>query len=153
TVLFTTPNVPADVALNGWPGCTRLACVGLSPEPGNALGSVAGGVAKVVLLNRVNTSTRSSAFGPRPGGMRLATTRSIWWKPGPWMAFRSRLPKVPGSGVANAAGFRNRRPPSSMNGSTPGTTSGRRVARDAPPAGTLMTAVRPAAALVQTAPD
>ena len=59
---------------------------------------------------------------------------------------------MPGCGVANAAGFRNSSPPSSMNGSTPGTRSGRRVLREAPPPGVLMTATRSAAALFQTLP-
>ena len=75
--LLDRPKVPADVALNGWPGCTRFAWVGLSPAPGSALGSVAGGLAKFVLLNRLNTSTRSSALVPRPVGIRFASTRSI----------------------------------------------------------------------------
>ena len=39
-----------------------------------------------------------------------------------------------------------------MNGLTPGTRSGRLVAREDPPPGVLMTAVRSAAALDQTAP-
>ena len=139
--------------MNACPGCTRLACVGLSPAPGSALGSVAGGLAKLVWLKRLKTSRRSSAFVPRLLKLnRFATTRSICWKLGPLMELRSRLPNVPGFGVANAAGFRKMRPPSSMNGSTPGIRSGRRVAREAPPPGVLMTAVRSAAALFQTMP-
>ena len=117
TVWFTTPKVPADAALKGCPGCTRLAAVGLSPAPGSALGSVAGGLAKLVWLKRLKTSRRSSAFVPRlPKPNRFATTRSICWKPGPLIELRSRLPNVPGFGVAKAAGFRKMRPPSSMNG-------------------------------------
>ena len=71
---------------------------------------------------------------------------------GPWIALRSRLPNVPGAGVAKAAGFRNSRPPSLMNGSTPGIRSGRRTLREAPPPGTLMIAVRPAAGLAKMLP-
>jgi mono/diheme cytochrome c family protein len=37
---------------------------------------------------------------------------------------------VPGFGVANAAGFRKMSPPFTTYGSTPGTRSGRRLARD-----------------------
>ena len=71
--------------------------------------------------------------------------KSICLKFGPWIELRSRLPNVPGIGAANAAGFRNSRPPSLMNGSTPGTRSGRRTLREAPPPGVLITATRPAA--------
>ena len=39
-----------------------------------------------------------------------------------------------------------------MNGSTPGTRSGRRTLRELPPPGVLMTAVRSAAGLLKTLP-
>ena len=39
-----------------------------------------------------------------------------------------------------------------MNGSTPGTRSGRRMLREAPPPGVLMTAVRSAAGFAKTLP-
>ena len=38
------------------------------------------------------------------------TTRSDLPEVGPWIELRSRLPNVPGFGVANAAGFRNSKP-------------------------------------------
>ena len=46
----------------------------------------------------------------------FAKKKSACLKLGPWIELRSRLPNVPGAGVANAAGFRNSRPPSLMNG-------------------------------------
>ena len=59
---------------------------------------------------------------------------------------------MPGIGVANAAGLRNTSPPSLMYGSTPGTRSGRRLRRESPPPGVLITAVRPAAAMLEVVP-
>jgi hypothetical protein len=73
-------------------------------------------------------------------------------KVGPWIELRSRLPNVPGAGVANAAGLRNTRPPFSTKGFTPGTRSGRRTLRDEPPRGVLMIAARSAAGLAKMFP-
>ena len=74
----------------------------------------------------------------------LARIRSCCMNLGPWIWLRTRLPNVPGFGIAKAAGLRIVRS-LLRNGSTPGTRSGRRTLRELPPPGVLMTAVRPAA--------
>src|ERR1043165_2446795 len=71
---------------------------------------------------------------------RLFITMSACQKFGPCSELRTRLPNVPGDGMAKAAGLRNWRS-LPRNGLTPGIRSGRRTLRDAPPPGVLITAV------------
>src|SRR5262249_23928195 len=151
TVLVMLPKTPAAAAEYGWPGCTRFASV--VAAFGSALGSVATGFEKLARSNRLKTSIRNSTLLGPEIGKGFDSTRSVWLKPGPCSEPRSRLPKVPGFGVANAAGFRNSTPPLWRNGSTPGTRSGRRTLRELPPPGVLISAVRPAAGLLKTVPD
>src|SRR5437660_10321355 len=77
---------------------------------------------------------------------RLLKIRSNCLKLGPRRKFRGALPKVPGAGVVKAAGFRINRSLVKY-GFTPGTRSGRRTLRDAPPPGVLTTPMKPAGGL------
>src|SRR4029078_2910876 len=109
TVEESLPNAPAAVDVKGSPGCVRFACVVVSPSEllGSAFGRVLPTPAKFEWLKRLKISKRSSPWTPLRGPTRLATTASTCQKFGPWIELRSRLPFVPGFGVAHAAGFRD----------------------------------------------
>ena len=119
---------------------TRLHLVGLALPPSSEWRSAACaiGLREVCGVEQVEDLGAeldvASAAEPKCFAITMSTCR----KPGPWIELRSRLPNVPGAGVANAAGFRNSSPPSLMNGSTPGTRSGRRMLRELPPPGVLI---------------
>ena len=120
---------------------------------GIACGSVPTGFAKFVGVEQVEDfGAELDVARARDSVKCLESTRSTCLKFGPWIELRSRLPNVPGCGVANAAGFRKSSPPSVMNGSTPGTRSGRRTLRVAPPPGVLMIAMRSAAGCAKMLP-
>jgi hypothetical protein len=66
TVCVSRPKVPAAAALNGWPGCTVFAAGAAPAAPvGSALGSVPIGLAKMLVLNRLKISARSSLSAGR----------------------------------------------------------------------------------------
>src|SRR6267378_2503342 len=87
-------------------------------------------------------SVLNSRFFDSENLMRLFKTRSNCLKPGPGRKFLGTLPKVPGAGVANAAGFKMSRSLVKY-GLTPGTRSGRRTLREAPPPGVFTTVIKP----------
>src|SRR6185295_10667676 len=90
----------------------------------------------------LNISVLNSRFTLSLNLIRLLKTRSNCWNFGPVKKFRGALPKVPGAGVAKAAGFIVRRS-FVRYGFTPAMRSGRRTLRDAPPPGVLTTALNP----------
>src|SRR5262245_55535003 len=96
-------------------------------------------------------SVRNSRFTVSVNLNRLLKIKSSWLKFGPWRKLRGTLPRVLGSGVAKASGFKISRS-AFKNGSTPGTRFGRRTFREAPPPGVLITPTNPggrgAAALI-----
>ena len=121
--------------------------------PGSALGSVADRVGEVGVVEQVEDL--DAELDVRPAAERRTASRPPRRSAGSSARGSScarGCRTCPGCGVANAAGFRNSSPPSLMNGSTPGTRSGRRMLRDAPPPGVLMTAVRSAAGLFEHVP-
>src|ERR1041385_142101 len=100
------------------------------------------GISKFARLKRLKISVRNSRFALSVNLIRLLKMISNCWKFGPRNAFRGTLPKVPGCGVVNAAGFKIKR--SLLRyGFTPGTKSGLRTLREAPPPGVLTTAMNP----------
>ena len=59
------------------------------------------------LFVRLNASTRSSRLRVSPKLISRDSAMSMVQNPEPSTAFRSRLPNVPGAGLANAARFRS----------------------------------------------
>ena len=98
------------------------------------------------MLKMLNTSVRNSIFIDSLTANFFAKIRSCWTNLGPCIWLRTRLPKVPGLGIAKAAGLRIVRS-LLINGLAPGIRSGRRTLRELPPPGVLITAVPPAAGL------
>src|SRR4051812_19363402 len=83
------------------------------------LDTTAPGFAQLIVLKRLKTSSRSCSDVPPLNLVVLNTDTSTLLNPGPYSAFRSRLPKVPGAGVANAAGLNH----CSDNGTAVGCTT------------------------------
>src|SRR6266404_3544550 len=104
------------------------------------------GVSKFARLKILKTSVLNSRFVLSENLKRFMKTRSNCWKFGPRRKFRGTLPNFPGAGVVNAAGFRMSRS-LVRKGLTPGSKSGRRTLRDAPPPGVFTTAIKPAGGL------
>src|SRR5437870_10313335 len=110
--------------------------------PGSARLRREPGTSKFARLKTLKTSVLNSRFVLSENLMRLMKTRSNCWKLGPRKKFLGTLPKVPGAGVVNAAGFRISRS-FVKYGLTPLIRSGRRTLRDAPPLGVFTTVMKP----------
>src|SRR6185369_7560746 len=109
---------------------------------GSALFRVVDGTAKFVKLKMLKISVRNSRLVDSVSAKRLLSTRSNCLKFGPRSAFRCRSPKVPGAGIEKAAGLSRLR--SLLRyGLTPGIRLGRRMLREAPPPGVLITPTNP----------
>src|SRR5882762_3808303 len=94
------------------------------------------------MLKILNISVRNSSFAVSVNLNRLFRIRSNCRKFGPRRALRGRFPKVPGAGVAKAAGF-NIDLSLFRYGLTPETMLGLLILRELPPPGVLTTAVKP----------
>src|SRR6185369_13153380 len=148
TVCRKSPNAPpACDWLKPPPGCKPPgASTPTLPAPSVTLGSalfrVVDGTAKFVLLKMLNISVRNSIFVDSVRAKRLLKTKSNWLKLGPRKAFRGTSPNCPGPGIANAAGLIRLRS-LFRYGLTPGMKLGRRMFREAPPPGVLITPTNP----------
>src|SRR5260370_22163814 len=99
------------------------------------------GMSKFARLKTLKISVLNSRFVVSENLKRLLKTRSTCLKFGPRRKFRGTLPKVPGAGVVNAAGFSRLRS-LFRYGLAPGTRSGRRTLRDDPTPGVLTTPIK-----------
>ena len=126
---FALPNLQGSAPMHPGQG------PGLSDH---FLGEQSGSETVTLLQSEIPVHTHSVRESNQQADIQQPTSTTSLARPS------GALPYVPGSGMANAAGLRKRRPPFERKGSTPGIRSGRRVERDALPPGVLMTAMYPA---------
>ena len=132
------PNVePACAGVNGWPGCTWFV-----PVP-SALGSVAGGLAKLSRVEQVeDLPPELDVRASHRTRSACETSRSTCLKPGPRSDAALHVAEGAGRRDGERRGVQPLQAVLRGTGSTPGTRSGRRTLRDAPPPGVLMTAMQ-----------